>query len=73
MAMDVNIWLTTSTKLSGGLAISPSITREDVINQILSSIAYEELALSHILNAEAEKIEYILGILPGLSGAGSAL
>jgi len=39
------------------------LTREKVINQILSSIAMEELALSHILNAEGEKLQYILGTL----------
>ena len=42
--------------------------REDVINQIISSIAMEELALSHILNAEGEKLQYVLGTLPGSSG-----
>ena len=38
------------------------------VNQILSSIAMEELGMSHILNAEGEKLQYILGTLPGLSG-----
>ena len=48
--------------------IDPPIQREDAVNQILSSIAMEELGLSHILNAEGEKLQYILGTLPGLSG-----
>ena len=48
--------------------VDPPIRREDAVNQILSSIAMEELGLSHILNAEGEKMQYILGTLPGLSG-----
>ena len=42
--------------------VNPPIEREDAVNQILSSIAMEELGLSHILNAEGEKLQYILGI-----------
>lgn len=37
------------------------LMREQVLNMILSSIAMEELALSHILNAEGEKIQHVLG------------
>ena len=32
---------------------------------IIASIAMEKLALSHIVNAEGEKLQYILGTLPG--------
>ena len=40
--------------------VDPDLTREQALNMILSSIAMEEVALSHIINAEGEKIQYIL-------------
>lgn len=43
------------------------MTREEALTMIIASIAMEELALSHILNAEGEKLQYILGTLPGTS------
>ncbi len=49
--------------------IDPPLSREGSLNQIIASIAMEELSLSHILNAEGEKLQYVLGTLPGLDEA----
>lgn len=42
-----------------------SIDRDDALNVILSSIGMEELSMAHIVNAEAEKIQFALGTLEG--------
>jgi len=42
-----------------------NVDREDAINLLLASIAMEELGLSHILNAQGEKLQYVLGTLQG--------
>ncbi len=42
---------------------SASVTYSENINLLLSSIAMEELSLSHIINSEGEKLQYILGTL----------
>lgn len=49
----------------------PPLTREGSLNEIIASVAAEELSLSHILNAEGEKLQYVLGTLPGLSETAS--
>ena len=43
----------------------PHCNVEGALCQILLSIAMEEIGLSHIINAEGEKLQYILGTLPG--------
>ena len=52
--------------------IDPPLTRDGSVNEVISSIAAEELSLSHILNAEGEKLQFVLGTLPGLSGGADA-
>lgn len=53
--------------------IDPPLQRDDMLNQIISSIAMEELSLSHIINAEGEKLQFILGTLPGLTGGNATI
>ena len=40
-----------------------SVTTEQTVPLLLASIALEELALAHIMNAEAEKLQFVLGTL----------
>lgn len=42
-----------------------SIAQQDSVNLLLASVAFEELGLAHMINAEAEKIQFILGTLEG--------
>ena len=52
---------------------SISITRDDALNVILSSIGMEELSLAHLVNAEAEKIQFALGTLETANGEAASL
>jgi hypothetical protein len=48
-------------------SVCPSIglCLEDSAKLLLASIGFEELALAHLINAEAEKIQSVLGTLKG--------
>ena len=50
--------------------MNPNVTvdRTDAINLLLFSIGMEEIGLSHIINAEGEKIQYMLGTLTDADG-----
>lgn len=52
---------------------SISINRNQVCNLLLASVAFEELGLAHIINAEAEKIQAVIGTLPGVTIPGTSL
>ncbi|WP_210367631.1 hypothetical protein [Bacillus sp. REN3] len=46
-----------------------SLTVGQTVPLLLASIALEELSLAHIMNAEAEKLQFILGTLEGTTVA----
>lgn len=50
-----------------------NLNRDDALNIILSSIGMEELSLAHIVNAEAEKIQFALGTLETANGQAATM
>lgn len=42
---------------------SIDLSTEDSVNLLLASVAFEELGLAHLINAEAEKLQYVLGTI----------
>jgi len=42
-----------------------TIPRGGTVSLLLASVAFEELGLAHIMNAEAEKLQYVLGTIEG--------
>jgi len=43
------------------------LKRKDVVHLVIASIALEELSLAHILNAEGEKLQFVLAKDPCIS------
>ncbi len=50
-----------------------TISRDDALNVILSSIGMEELSMAHLVNAEAEKIQFALGTLETAGGTAASI
>ena len=42
------------------IIVSSNIERCDAVTDIIQSVALEQAALSHILNAEGEKLQYVI-------------
>ncbi len=47
-----------------------TVTCEQAKYLLYCAVALEAMGLSHIINAEAEKIQYVLGTLEGIEPAG---
>ncbi|MFD2443228.1 hypothetical protein ACFSO7_04435 [Bacillus sp. CGMCC 1.16607] len=53
----------TNPKLPANFVPDFNLNAEEVALILLSSIAHEELALAHLMNAEAEKLQAVVGTL----------
>ena len=53
------------------MPVLPDNDIKDSINDLLESIALEEAALAHLINAEAEKIQWALGTLDNQKKVGN--
>jgi hypothetical protein len=47
------------------VTLNIDVTTDKIVNLLLASIAFQELGLAHLINAEAEKIQSVLGTLNG--------
>jgi hypothetical protein len=47
--------------------VEPTIdlTSGESVNLLVASVAFEELGLAHLINSEAEKLQYVLGTIEG--------
>ena len=55
------------------ITIPASVTEENALANIIASIALEEAALAHIINAEGEKIQRVVGTFTPESATGPLL
>lgn len=55
------------------VSLNLSVSTDKIANLLLASIAFEELGLAHVINAEAEKIQSVLGTLNGQTSKNPSL
>lgn len=47
--------------------ITPGFIDYNTLNLLMAGIAFQEMSLSRLINAEGEKIQLAIGTLPGLT------